>query len=194
MSAVDQAAPELLPCPWCGGPAAFRGAAIRCTSFACNASLSPVWTTAEIRKAKGDHAEKLRIAIVQTAERWNRRADLAAPSAPAEVARLTAELEAEKAKRGAQLEAAAQVADTCEMQNAWRTGDYHKGLSSGGQAIASAIRALDPDATTALDRIVKQAVDAETRACAELFGHPEAKMVRDRILARIDQRKEAGEC
>lgn len=79
MSTVDQAAPELLPCPFCGGPAAFRGAAIRCTSFACNASLSPVWTTAEIRRAKGDHAEKLRIAIEQTAERWNRReaADMA---------------------------------------------------------------------------------------------------------------------
>lgn len=95
---------DLKNCPFCGGPAAFRGAAIRCTSFACNASLSPVWTTAEIRKAKGDHAEKLRIAIEQTAERWNRReaadmaecaaffagyeageagrADLAAPSAP----------------------------------------------------------------------------------------------------------------
>ena len=43
--------------------------------------------------------------------------------------------------------------------------------------------------TDALAEIVKRAVDAETRACAEVFSHPEAKMVRDRIIARIDQRK-----
>lgn len=58
------------------------------------------------------------------------------------------------------------------------------------------IRALATEAeTAALAEIVKQAVDAETRACAQICDRNDQVggwVSRDAILARIDQRKEAG--
>ena len=72
---TDQLTDEaLLPCPFCGGEAAYQGAAIRCTSFSCNTSIIPNWATKPIRAAFGNPDERLRIAKAQTAQRWNRRA------------------------------------------------------------------------------------------------------------------------
>lgn len=59
------------------------------------------------------------------------------------------------------------------------------------------IRALATEAeNNAHDRIVKKAVDAETRACAEVVGKAwglSVTALHKQILARLDQRKEAGE-
>lgn len=70
----------LASCPFCGSAAAHYGAAIRCTSFNCNAGLSPDWTTKAVRSVQCDPDERLRQAQVETAERWNRRAPQAAPA------------------------------------------------------------------------------------------------------------------
>lgn len=68
MSKSDKAAPELLPCPFCGGEAREGKDGeyflVGCTN--CGAE-----TSSEIRRVARSS--------------WNRRADLAAPSAPAEV-------------------------------------------------------------------------------------------------------------
>lgn len=69
--------PDLLPCPFCGGPVSHTGAAIRCNSFACHASMSPRWTKDVVGAAKGDWASTRELAVADTARRWNGRADLA---------------------------------------------------------------------------------------------------------------------
>ena len=64
-------------------------------------------------------------------------------------------------------------------------------------ADAQAVRALATEpGTRALAEIVKKAVDAETRACAQICDRNDqvggcASQVRAHILARLDQRKEA---
>lgn len=68
----------LASCPFCGCVAAYYGAAVRCTSFKCNAGLSPNWTTKAVRSVQGDPDERLRQAQSETAERWNRRVPQAA--------------------------------------------------------------------------------------------------------------------
>ncbi|MBF5078547.1 hypothetical protein F1642_05130 [Paracoccus sp. NBH48] len=70
----------LASCPFCGCAAAYYGAAVRCTSFKCNAGLSPNWATKAVRSVQGNPDERLRHAQVETAERWNRRAPQAAPA------------------------------------------------------------------------------------------------------------------
>ena len=64
---------DLKNCPFCGGPAARVGAAIRCNSYACNASMDPRWTKDVIGKPK-DYLTKMGLAIRDTEDRWNRRA------------------------------------------------------------------------------------------------------------------------
>lgn len=71
---------ELLPCPFCGCAAAYYGAAVRCTSFKCNAGLSPNWSTKAVRSVQGNPDERLRLAQAETAKRWNHRASQAAPA------------------------------------------------------------------------------------------------------------------
>lgn len=69
-------APGLLPCPFCGNPSAYYGASVRCTSFSCNASMSPRWTKDVVGSAKGDVDARLALAKADTTLRWNeRRAD-----------------------------------------------------------------------------------------------------------------------
>ena len=66
----------LLPCPFCGNPSAYYGASVRCTSFSCNASMSPRWTKDVVGSAKGDVDARLALAKADTTLRWNaRRAD-----------------------------------------------------------------------------------------------------------------------
>lgn len=72
----------LASCPFCGCAAAYYGAAVRCTSFKCNAGLSPDWTTKTVKSVQGDPDERLRQAQSETAERWNRRAPQAASATP----------------------------------------------------------------------------------------------------------------
>lgn len=69
-------APELRPCPFCGNRSAYYGASVRCTSFSCNASMSPRWTKDVVGSAKGDFDARLALAKADTTLRWNdRRAD-----------------------------------------------------------------------------------------------------------------------
>lgn len=75
----------LASCPFCGCAAAYYGAAVRCTSFKCNAGLSPNWSTKAVRSVQGDPDERLRQAQAETAKRWNHRASQDAP-APQEAA------------------------------------------------------------------------------------------------------------
>ncbi|ATQ56171.1 hypothetical protein [Paracoccus yeei] len=70
----DEMLSELRPCPFCGGPVSFQGAAIRCNSFTCNASMSPRWTKAVVGSAKGDPDERLTLAKADCQRRWNIRA------------------------------------------------------------------------------------------------------------------------
>lgn len=70
----------LASCPFCGCAAAYYGAAVRCTSFKCNAGLSPDWSTKTVRSVQGNPDERLCQAQAETAERWNRRASQAAPA------------------------------------------------------------------------------------------------------------------
>lgn len=70
----------LASCPFCGCAAAYYGAAVRCTSFKCNADLGPNWATKAVRSVQGNPDERLRQAQSETAERWNRRASQAAPA------------------------------------------------------------------------------------------------------------------
>lgn len=122
-----------------------------------------------------------------------------------EITHLTIELESEKAKRGAIIEKAAKVVEDTMLT-------YPSGQSASDD-VAAEIRALATEAdTAALAEIIKQAVDAETRACAEVVRsaipnippdgptNDECRIVYEElggamtaILARIDQRKEAGE-
>lgn len=69
--------PDLLPCPFCGGPASHTGAAIRCNSFACNASMTPRWTNDVVGSAKGNPDVRFSLAKADCTKRWNGRAALA---------------------------------------------------------------------------------------------------------------------
>lgn len=98
--------------------------------------------------------------------------------------RAEAALAESEAKRGAILEQAAEVA-----------GRY---ASDDCSALSAEMKILDLDteATASLAAYVKQAVEAETRACAEIpydpkYGNDWMGMT-CAILARLDQRKEAG--
>ena len=84
----DEVLSELRPCPFCGGPVSFQGAAIRCNSFSCNASMSPRWTKAVVGSAKGDPDERFTLAKADCQRRWNIRATEA--DLQAEVERLRA--------------------------------------------------------------------------------------------------------
>lgn len=117
--------------------------------------------------------------------------------AQATIDRLTVELAQSRAEAVAAYERAAQVCDDEADRILSKQDGKEPSVDLNLRFIAlmlpeaaNTIRALATEpGTTALAEML----DAETRACAELFSHPEAKMVRDRILARIDQRKEAGE-
>ena len=101
--------------------------------------------------------------------------------------RLTAELESEKAKRGAIIEMAAKVVEDTMLT-------YPSGQSASDD-VAAEIRALDPDATA-----IAELLDAETRACIEEVCKADSTelavygttYIQDRLTARIDQRKEEG--
>lgn len=61
-------APTLLPCPFCGSPPAYQGAAIRCTP--CNFSMHATWS-----EVKGlPYEEALALGMNDTQKRWNKRA------------------------------------------------------------------------------------------------------------------------
>lgn len=70
-------APELAPCPFCGGPASYTGAAIRCENFGCNTSMLPRWTKDVVGSAKGDPDVRFALAKADCTRRWNQRAELA---------------------------------------------------------------------------------------------------------------------
>lgn len=112
---------------------------------------------------------------------WNKAYD----AAIAEIARLTAELEAARASAAAAYERAEEAL-------------LAHGLHDDDAEI-DLIRALATEAET---NALAEIVDAETRACAEVaaaraFNMAGGEMrdgMRKAILARLDQRKEAGEC
>ena len=137
--------------------------------------------------------------------------------AQATISRLTAELAQARAEAAAAYERAAMVLDTngdSAASNALGQQLCCSGQMCGcqgadvGSFLQYLIRALATEpCTTALAEIVKQAVDAETRACAELsetytlddpddaYGVSSVVYVsRAAILARLDQHKEEGEC
>lgn len=68
---------ELLPCPFCGGPASHTGAAVRCNNFACNTIMTPRWTKDVVGSAKGDPDVRFALAKADCTRRWNQRAELA---------------------------------------------------------------------------------------------------------------------
>lgn len=112
-----------------------------------------------------------------------------------EIARLTAERDQARAGEVAAYERAAKEARPVGLRGG---NDY----STQFHQCADRIRALATEpGTTALAEIVKKAVDAETQACADVTafmpGSRKMKPIltpwRKAILARIDQRKEAGE-
>lgn len=65
---------ELLPCPFCGGPASYTGAAVRCNNFACNTTMTPRWTKNVVGSAKGDPDVRFALAKADCMRRWNSRA------------------------------------------------------------------------------------------------------------------------
>lgn len=65
---------ELLPCPFCGGPASYAGAAVRCNNFACNTTMTPRWTKDVVGPAKGDPDVRFALAKADCMRRWNNRA------------------------------------------------------------------------------------------------------------------------
>ncbi|UFS65306.1 Lar family restriction alleviation protein [Paracoccus denitrificans] len=65
---------ELLPCPFCGGPASHTGAAVRCNNFACNTTMTPRWTKDVVGSAKGDPDVRFALAKADCMRRWNSRA------------------------------------------------------------------------------------------------------------------------
>ncbi|WP_028712066.1 hypothetical protein [Paracoccus sp. J55] len=77
---------ELLPCPFCGGPASYTGAAVRCNSFACNTTMTPRWTKDVVGTAKGDPDVRFTLAKADSARRWNQRGE--APPRIAEAAKV----------------------------------------------------------------------------------------------------------
>ena len=105
--------------------------------------------------------------------------------AQATISRLTAELAQARAEAAAAYERAADTVNPL-------AGDDHT-----IRWAVQEIRALATEAeNNAHDRIVKKAVDAETRACAEVVGKAwglSVTALHKQILARLDQRKEAGE-
>ncbi len=107
--------------------------------------------------------------------------------AQATIARLTAERDQARAEAAAAYERAAREIET--------TAAFIFTLSDAATIVRRLAR-LDPDATTALAEIVKRAVDAETRACAEVVGKAwglSVTALHKQILSRLDRRKEAGE-
>lgn len=89
-------------------------------------------------------------------------------------AALSAQVAAANARAAAAYEAAAKIGDKLAAQNGplaerGMNKDYQAGLSSGGQAVASAIRALTPaHAAAALDRIKAEARAEALREAAEI--------------------------
>ncbi|WP_287882697.1 MULTISPECIES: hypothetical protein [Paracoccus] len=68
---------ELLPCPFCGGPASHTGAAVRCNNFACNTTMTPRWTKDVVGSAKGDPDVRFALAKADCMRRWNQRGEAA---------------------------------------------------------------------------------------------------------------------
>ncbi|WP_312527085.1 hypothetical protein [Paracoccus sp. (in: a-proteobacteria)] len=107
----------------------------------------------------------------------------------ATIARLTAELTQARAEAVAAYESAV-----------WQVRSSVPGhmLVGDTERICDAIRALATEpGTTALAEIIRRAAAAETRACAEVAANwwmnPQCERPDIAILARIDQRKGAGE-
>lgn len=77
---------ELLPCPFCGGPASHTGAAVRCNNFACNTTLTPRWTKDVVGSAKEDPDVRFALAKADCMRRWNQRGE--APPRTTEAAKV----------------------------------------------------------------------------------------------------------